>query len=293
MKVIGIDMGGTNIRAGIINEQGKVFCKIHDYTPKSPNQILTKIHEMINHLNHYIKGSARAISLAIPGIIHPKSSEVLHAGDTVEGWKNVNVKQYLSKKHSLPIFVHNDVNMAALGISWVHRLENFVFISIGTGLGGAVVKNGSIVTGHKGYVGEFGHTILYPNGIPCGCGKKGCVEKYVSGLALNEQAKKINSNWTSYHLIEEYLLGNEQAKQRINEFTMHLSIVLVNLYLIMEPSLFVIGGGLGETYIHWREMLHNNIEKLGYRHLINIYLSEKIDDIGMIGSAKYAIDSLK
>src|SRR5690625_6881006 len=90
MKVIGIDMGGTNIRAGIINEQGKVFCKIHDYTSKSPNQILTKIHKMINHLNHYIKGSARAISLAIPGIIHPKSSEVLHAGDTVEGWKNVN-----------------------------------------------------------------------------------------------------------------------------------------------------------------------------------------------------------
>ncbi len=293
MNVIGVDMGGTNIRASIINEKMEIIDEIHGKTPISAPSILKELIELVNLLLLRNSVTIKAIGVGASGIIHPKTGEVVGAGDTIPGWLGTKLKEHLGEHLPFPVFVGNDVNVAALGEGWVTGAKNFAFVSIGTGLGGAIVHDGSVITGDKGGAGEFGHSILYPNGIICGCGKKGCAEKYVSGTAIGVRAMQIEPSWDSFRLIEEASIGNKKAVQVIEQFTIDLSYVLMNIQSMFDPPIIILGGGLTASYHVWEDFLANALKIRGGHRKINLRISQRSNEVGVLGAAKTALDELK
>ncbi len=236
-----------------------------------------------------------ALGIGTSGSVHPVTGEIVGAGDTIKGWRGFKLKEKLSERLSIPIFIDNDVNVAALGEGWLgaaQQLRDYAYVAIGTGLGGALVHSDKIITGVNGGAGEFGHMILYPCGIPCGCGKSGCVEKYVSGTALNLRAREIAPDWDSYKLFELFRQQDERAVELIHNFVQDLSIVLANIQYMYDPETIVLGGGVGEAYPLWETELSVALQKVSSKKKVNVSLSKLGGNAGVLGAARLAINGL-
>jgi glucokinase len=189
--VLGIDIGGTNIVCGVVDRKGNILvegaCSTSDF-PKAENmmdEVLHKFKEMKSKLGKADK--VIGIGIGAPNGNY-YSGCIEHAPNLK--WKGiVPIVEMFRKKFRMPVFLTNDANAAALGemvFGGARNMKNFIVITIGTGLGSGIVCNGQIVYGHDGFAGELGHTIVYPQGRQCGCGRYGCLETYVSAGGLGK-----------------------------------------------------------------------------------------------------------
>ena len=189
-KVIGIDLGGTSIYGGLIDEDGRILKRVsRDTAQEGRKVVLERITEVIKEL---IEGeNIEGIGLGSPGVIDVKEGRVLSIGGNIKDWAGTRVREELSKEfEGLPIFIENDANVAAICEEWLGAakgLDSFIMLTLGTGLGGGIYSKGAGIWYGKNYQGaELGHAILYPNGRLCYCGQKGCAEQYVSGNAVEK-----------------------------------------------------------------------------------------------------------
>lgn len=288
MDVVGIDIGGTQIKMGVIDEAGNIKKEQRYDTPKEAADIVESMIPAVQQLRQSY--DIRAIGVGTSGIVDPVTSEIIGAGGTLKDWLGVNIKESLAAL-SLPVFVDNDVNTAALGESWLgvaHDQKDFVYLAIGTGLGGALVNENKIITGSLGGAGEIGHMILYPDGMPCGCGKKGCAEKYVSGTALNTYAKKISQTWSSYELIHYYQQNHKEAIQSMYTFLHDLAVVFTNIQYFYDPTVIVLGGGVADSFPIWESDFRKILSEVSNNKKIQPILSNLKNNAGMLGAAKLA-----
>lgn len=296
MDVIGIDLGGTNIKAGIINDKGVIKHKKTVPTPVQGGRegIKTALANIISELN-IISPKPLAVGIGSAGRIDRHTGTVIFATDNLPGWMGTNVKTELETLCGLPVFVENDVNVAALGEGWrgaAQKYRHYALLTIGTGIGGALVHDGKLVSGPTGSVGEIGHVILYPNGKQCNCGQKGCFEQYVSGSALARIAKQIEPDWDSRILINRAEAGHPTAVRQIELFVTNLATGLITLHNIYDPELIVLGGGVGETYKTWQEKLEQELNRLTPQQL-TISPAQLGNDAGLLGAAHLAFTTLR
>lgn len=255
---IGVDVGGTKIAITAADQHGTILSDItidtQTYASEAAPEVIARIADSIEQSVQAVGRSVTGIGIAFPGPVDTKAGVLVNAANL--GWKNIPVRDLLRSRLKLdtPIWVQNDVKAGILGelIFGAARDEtDFVFLVIGTGLGGSAVVNGQIINGVNGWAMEVGHMSLNPQGRPCTCGNIGCAQMYVSGVGLLAEAAEIMTdkpeyeNLTTHRILELAQQGDALAQTLIAQASEALGIVMAWCAMVLNPPLFVIGGGLG------------------------------------------------
>lgn len=293
MKIIGIDLGGTTIKGGLVDMAGNIIKKQIADTPDHPELILEKMASIIEDLS--VGEEILGIGIGSPGFIDRKKGQVLSYGGNIRDWAWTPIQEYLLEKFpNQMIAVENDGNTAALCEKWLgsaKHLNNFIMITIGTGLGGSIyTSKEGIWNGNAFQGGEFGHAILYPKGRSCRCGQEGCVEKYVSGSAIEVEYESLTGKQIKGEEILKLYFEEEHAKKIVDNFSVNLSLYLISLKNIFDPQGIVIGGGLINASKYWWDRMMTELN-----HRINfegmaILPATYLNDSGIIGAAKMIVD---
>lgn len=296
-KVIGIDLGGTSVFGGVINEKGQILKKIKKDTSTANDRIevLNRIKAVIGEL---LQDGIIGIGIGSPGFIDTERGKVLEIGGNIKGWANTDIRKELKTsfpKH--PIFVDNDANVAAMGEEWVGSgkdLKNFLMVTLGTGVGGAAfLEKEGILKGQNYQAAEFGHAILYPFGNKCSCGQNGCVERYISGTAIEARYKeKTGKHKKGKDIFKD--IDDEISNKIVEEFTKDLAVYLVSLKNIFDPQGIIIGGGVINSKKYWWEKMVKDYKKLSNSpETLKILPATYLNDAGMIGAGKLVFERVK
>ena len=262
--VLGIDIGGTKIRLGIVDFDGNV-----KWAVSKPNYNFNSMSEWIQYFidniltqipDEYTTSYAK-IGIGTAGWIDEESNLIIHSPNT--NWKNVDLKSLLEKEINIPITIINDCSAAVVGehaYGAIKDCTNALGIFIGTGIGGGIILNNNLYQGSQGFAGEIGHTIIVEDGNLCECGRKGCLEAYCGGKAIGKIAKNIasidknsvfnllaaktNKQISAETVSMAYYENNEEAVDIIKEISNKLAISITNFFNIFDPEAVVIGGGV-------------------------------------------------
>ncbi len=265
---LGLDVGGTSMKAGIISADGTLIQTLLQPTNKNagPQAGLALMEKVINlciqkaGLN---LGSIQAIGAAVPGIIDLKNGVILDAVNLTD-WKNVPVRTHLETIFNKPIAFLNDANAAALGEAWLGAgkgAESMAFLTLGTGIGGGLIHQGKIIEGRHGLAGEIGHTrIEMSRPRPCSCGQFGCLEAYAGATsvlkrayeALAEDFNKISDlhepaekkTLSCKDVFDVARNGDPIADRLVEETSSALALGIINILHFFDPEKVVLGGGM-------------------------------------------------
>lgn len=300
MKTIGIDLGGTSIYGGIINDKGQILKRVDRETGKSvgAGEVLRRISLVIDDLLE-AEDDIIGIGIGSPGFIDTYNGKVLTVGGNIEGWAGTDIKGELSKRYpNHQIFVGNDANVACICEGWIGAgkdFDSYIMITLGTGLGGAIyTKKQGIWYGQNFQGGELGHAILYPNGRKCTCGQNGCVEQYISGTAIEKLYYELTGEMIKGKEIFRAYETDDNSRTIVDNFAKNLAIYISSLKNIFDPEGIVIGGGVINSKDYWWDLMVNS-----YRDYVNdpkgleIVPAIYLNDAGMIGAGKLALDNMK
>lgn len=307
---IGVDFGGTKIAACLADKNGVILKKITAKTLKSPDgkAIVAQLVEIIKSLQPKNK-KIKAVGIGIPGQID-KAGTVFNMPN-VPALLGVNIQKALKAKLKLPIIIENDANAAALAelkYGAGKKLNNFVFITISTGIGGGIIINRELYRGANNTAGEVGHMVIVPDGPRCGCGNRGCWEVLGSGTALANMAKaRIQSGVVS--LIMEKAANDlnqvngeaiAEAARKQDPLALELldvngfynAVGITNLVNCFDPEAIIIGGGLsfnGETFFKPLEKCLKMFKLLNGKNKIKILRAGCKKDTGLLGALSLVV----
>lgn len=307
--MIGLDIGGTTVKIGFIDEQGGILER-WEIPTNTKNQGISIVNDISDAITNKLatleldKHSIIGIGVGAPGFIDVSTGFVYEAVNI--GWKNFDLGGQLKEKLGLPVFISNDANVAVLGENWKgagRQARNLIAVTLGTGVGGGVIANGEILDGVNGTAGEIGHITVEPNGYQCNCGRYGCLETIASATGIVRQAMdriseyptgdlaiyyKKRGNLTTRDIFELAGKGNEQCEQILYRTADVLGFVIANMGLIINPSKILIGGGVskaGEPLLH---MISNAFESYALprvRKVCEMKIAQLGNDAGIIGAA--------
>lgn len=263
---VGIDLGGTNIKAGIVNEDQQIVreSSIPTLVERGALPIMEDMAALVERLlaeEGLTKEHVAGIGIGSPGMIDAASGTVVYSNNF--DWENVPLGAYLEEKLGLPVRVSNDANCAALGevkAGAAKDCRNCVMITLGTGVGGGVVMEGRIFEGGHAGGAELGHTTLIAGGEPCTCGRNGCFEAYASATALirdTKRAAQANEKSMIWRLCDGDLekidgktvfdamqTGDETARRVVKQYLTYLGEGIVNMVNIFRPDKVLLSGGV-------------------------------------------------
>ncbi|MHB1653285.1 MAG: ROK family protein [Desulfitobacteriaceae bacterium] len=293
-KYMALDIGGTTVKFGILARDGKFLH--HSIIPTQVNDGTQLIGRIVNLIDKYNKEyELSGVAVCSPGNISPATGEVIFANKNLPGWTGTPIKQILVDRFKVPVHVANDVNAAALGEKWQGAgigKKDFLCLTLGTGIGGAIVLNDHVYLGEKGFAGEFGHIIFEKDGRPCACGRKGCWEQYGSTSSLVRYVKEHGSG-SQYELLDGRKVfelakdGDEVCLTGIEWFVDNLSLGLANLIHIFNPPLIILGGAISNER---QELLAKIFERTTHYTLpsfmekIEIVFAKCGNNAGMLGA---------
>jgi glucokinase len=261
MNAIGVDVGGTKIATGVISPEGELLSEVRCPTANVREQLLSSIAESIAEVKRgYEVGG---VCLAVPGFILARENKVLSAAN-LEAIEGIPLKEELGDRTGLQVTVENDANAAAWGefrFGVGKDVDNLVFVTLGTGVGGGVVSHGVLLRGSRGTGGELGHITVQPAGPRCGCGNRGCLEALASGTAIARRAREMAEERPDSGLgrlaVERAPLGedvldlaregDEAALEVLWEAGTWLGIGFATFVNIFDPEVIAIGGGVSEA----------------------------------------------
>jgi glucokinase len=308
---IGVDVGGSKIAGGLVDEAGTILARTRRDTPSTdPSAIVSDVVAVVDELG--ADRQVDGIGVGSAGFVDAGRSTVLFAPNLA--WRDVPVRDLVSRATGLTVVVENDANAAAWGEFQFGAaqdvVDDMVCVTVGTGIGGGVVLDGKLYRGAHGIGGELGHVRIVPDGHLCGCGNRGCVEQYASGRALVREAQELAD---SHSVFATRLLemaggdpgaitgpmvtraaqeGDEPARELIADLGRRLGEALASFAAILDPAVFVIGGGVSEA----GELLtapavaayHRNLTGRGFRPEAEIRIATLGNDAGIVGAADLA-----
>ncbi len=297
MKNIGVDIGGTFIKCAVVEKNGNVVIKGKTPTPKNGAEVPESVVGIINELLDKAKltlDDIYTVGIGTTGICDSNKGVVVECPN-IENYENVEICRYIKEKTGKDAFVDNDANCAALGEYIVSDIKSnsFLFVTLGTGVGGGIILNGKILRGINGGAGEVGHITLVKDGEKCNCGRLGCWERYASVSALSRQTRDagFTGEVNGKTAFEESLKGNKAAQKVLDKWLEYVSEGVCDLVNIFQPELLVIGGGVsyeGERLLQpVREFVNKN-SRTGNRKALKqtqIEVSKLFNDAGVIGAS--------
>jgi len=307
---IGVDLGGTNLRAAAVSRDGVMLKKIAGATPVSEGReaVIADIVRSIQALRDELSGQRLAgVGVGIPGFILMETG-IVSGAPNLPGFVNYPVRDEIEKGIGAKVVLENDANAAALGEHWMGEhgekepgagrgAEDLVMLTLGTGIGGGIILGGRVLRGYLGMAGEIGHITVVPNGYPCGCGNHGCVEKYASATAVSAMAKLLNlgNDLTAYQVYELARAGNERAQAIFETVGVALGTVLAALINIFNAPLYLLGGGLTGSWELFEPSMTRELSRrsFAYRnHPPRIERATLGPDAGLYGAAYLPLQTL-
>ncbi len=283
---IGLDLGGTNLRIAAVDGQGTLLEKVTLGTKVSlgRDHVIDDMCQAIEHVLEKYRASATVmgIGIGVPGIIDMQSG-LLRESPNLPGWADYPVRAEIEQRLKTVVILENDANVAALGEKWLGAARDFdhmAMLTLGTGVGGGLIQNGAIWHGANGMAGEFGHTTVEPEGHPCGCGNRGCLEQYASATAIVRMAKEEIANdsgsslarvahsdaeFSSKSLYNLAIQGDEEARRIFRRVGRCLGIVLSSMVNSLNLPIYVIGGGVSSA---WEAFSPSIFEELRQRSMV-------------------------
>ncbi|WP_102272549.1 ROK family protein [Cytobacillus massiliigabonensis] len=293
-KIAGIDIGGTKIRFGIVNELGEVLA---DWTIPTKIPLYPYLEEQILRIKKDFPDLS-GIGIGTRGMVDAETGIITFEKE-LEGWQGTAVKSQLEVATGLRVEVNNDANCAALAEVHLGAAKGFrraACLTVGTGLGGGFIFDGRIMNGANGGAGEVGHMILYPNGLLCGCGRKGCSEQYVSGTALRRLIREENvidpetgELAMPQNLFRLAVDGVASAISVREHFLSDFAIVISSLQAVLDMDCVVIGGGVSDSADDWWDLLLEKVEPLKLKPF-EMRRAVFGNEAGMLGAAMLIID---
>jgi glucokinase len=311
MHAIGIDIGGTKMAGALVDDAGNILKELRVPSPiDDADQMIEAIGSLISKLGD--EEQVVAVGVAAAGFMSA-DRELMYHSPNIAAWRNEPLKKRIEANSKFPIFLENDANAAG----WAEfrfgagaGSKSMVMLTIGTGVGGAIISDGVLLRGGFGIGGELGHSVLFPGGRECGCGQRGCVESYCSGTALLKAARELAVSNDSKGarlkqlMLETKELSGEQlyqaileddagANELIIELGRNLGTAIASIYVpLLDPELVVIGGGVsavGERLLDpIRSAFDNSIPAKGFRPELKIAKAKFLNQAGLIGAADLA-----
>ncbi|WP_406830429.1 ROK family glucokinase [Pedococcus sp. KACC 23699] len=311
---VGIDIGGTKVAGGLVAEDGTIIARARRDTPhrsKSPGVVENTIVEVVTELLDSAPDEVVAVGIGAAGFVAADRATVVFAPHL--SWRGEPLEANLQRRVPVPISVDNDANAAAWA-EWrfgaAQGETHLMMITLGTGIGGALLFDGQVVRGKYGIAGEFGHMQVVPGGQRCECGNRGCWEQYASGNALVREARSLmtaNSPVASDLLArvdgdpmaltgplitEAAQEGDPTATELLGEIGTWLGVGIANLAAAFDPGTFVVGGGVsaaGDLLLDpARQTFRRHLTGRGYRPEARIVAAQLGNDAGLIGAADLA-----
>lgn len=312
MYRIGVDLGGTNIAVGVINEENKIIAKASRKTnsPRPAEGIFDDMADAIKEAMEQAQITFKdiiSVGVGTPGSVN-KGDELIEFANNL-AFDNVPAYALLRERIGFDkVYFDNDANCAALGEAVAgcgKGVKNFVMITLGTGVGSGIIANGKLVTGLNYAAGEMGHMVISYDGVPCNCGRKGCWESYSSATALIIQTKNAmrkNADSLMWELTENDLgkvtgktafdaarKGDAAAKAVVNTYMSYLAVGIGNVVNIFQPDIICVGGGVGNE----KENLLAPVRKLVATERYSVHAKKQTqilcavlgNDAGIIGAA--------
>lgn len=315
---IGIDLGGTYIKAGVITDQGNAIrqWKIPTEGQQGGPVVLQRMSDLIAEILESPevvskKDSIVGIGIGSPGLVDQKGGTITRPVN-IPNWDDaVPIKKIFEKRHEFPVYVDNDANACGLGEACFGAGRGksvVVALTLGTGVGGAIVVDGKVFHGAKGYAGELGHTCVDPEGPPCACGSLGCIEGYASANAIARYATELvaqgrHKSWlvdwsrdgtpiTSKMVYEAALKEDSLALRVIARAGRYLGVAVSNFCVALNPEVVVIGGGasaMGDLlFDHVRREIDMRVYFSPYYTTL-VCRAQLGEDAGFIGAACLAL----
>ena len=309
MNTIGIDIGGTKVAAGVVDEQGTVLARARRRTPsRDPEHLVDVVSEIVRQLlsEHQVS----AVGVGAAGFVDAARTTVLFAPNLA--WRDTPLRDEIAARIDLPVVVENDANAAAWGeyrFGAGEQHPHVVVLTIGTGIGAGLILDGNLYRGGFGIAGEPGHVRVVPGGRQCGCGNLGCWEQYCSGTALVRAAQEIATERPddarrllemadSVEAIDGPVVtraaqeGDAAAVDCFAEIGRWLGQGMADLAAVLDPGRFVIGGGVsdaGELLLGpARETYASALTGRGHRPMADIVCARLGAEAGLIGAADLA-----
>ena len=310
---IGIDIGGTKVAGGVVDEDGRVLLRTRRDTPhrsKRPRVVEDTIVDVVEELRAQ-RPDVAAVGIGAAGFVAADRATVVFAPHL--SWRHEPLRDALSRRIDAPILVENDAN-AACWAEWrfgaARGESDVVMVNLGTGIGGAILLHGELIRGRYGIAGEFGHMQVVPEGQRCECGNRGCWEQYASGNALVREARAMilanapgatdraargdggAAELTGPIVTAAPRDGDATSTELLAEIGHWLGIGIANLAAAFDPGTFVIGGGVsaaGELLLGpARETFRRRLTGRGYRPEAQIVAARLGNEAGLIGAADLA-----
>lgn len=290
MKIVGIDIGGTMIKYGLLSLEGEILESGETATEASKG-VEVLFEKLCAVVEGYSKEEIAGIAVSGTGQIDGSIGKVIGGNEIIPGWIGTNLVERLEKRFNLPAVLENDVNCAALGEKWLGAgkgQNDFVCLTIGTGIGGGVVLNGNIFRGDTCVAAEFGHIQIEKNGVQCLCGKKGCYERYASATALVRMAKeRTGEELNGKEIFDREKAGEPVFVQLVKDWVDYFTDGLSTIIYIFNPALVIIGGGVTKQGDYLFDKIYESINsKIGinYKKNLSIKFAELGNNAGMLGA---------
>ncbi len=311
MYAVGIDIGGTKMAGALVDDAGNIIEELRVKSPVTdPGEMVEVITSVIDQLTSGQK--VIGVGVAAAGFLSADRETMFHSPN-IAAWRNEPLKSRIQDQTSYPVLLENDANAAG----WAEfrfgagrNVSSMIMLTIGTGVGGAVVTEGRLLKGGFGIGGELGHVVSVQGGRACGCGLKGCLETYASGTALLQAARdlakssdrlgdglrKLNSDpgtLTGEQVYQAIMEDDPGALELISELGEHLGIAIGSLFVpVLDPELVVVGGGVsavGERLLDpIRAGYSRSMPAKGYRPELPIVKAQFLNQSGLIGAADLA-----
>lgn len=303
--VIGLDLGGTNSVFGVVDSKGKIVATTSIKTQAYPSvdQYVMESVKAVKQIAEQVGGmeKIRAMGIGAPCGNYYKGT-IEHAANLVWAKGIVPLANMFVNELGIPVVVTNDAKAAAMGemkYGVAVGMNNFVELTLGTGVGSGIVANGQLIYGFDGFAGELGHMIVEPDGRPCGCGRKGCLETYCSAtgvvrtaIAMLEESSEATSlrdiatdKLTSYEVYKAAMAGDTMAQEVFKQTGRRIGIACANIATFLSPEAFIFFGGLAQA----GELLLRPIEKAYNENVLSLYKGKARFLMSGLDGAKAAI----
>jgi glucokinase len=289
-QVIGIDLGGTAIKLGRFSADGVCHQSLTVPTPQpaTPEAVLAAITDAILQLQTPQGDRISAIGIGTPGPADA-AGRIARVAINLKNWHNVPLADWLEAKTGIPTILANDANCAGLGEAWLGAGKNFknlILLTLGTGVGGAVILDGKLFSGHQGAAGELGLIAINPDGPECNSGNRGSLEQYVSVQAIRRE-----TGLEPLELANLAKSGDTKALEYWQNYGHYLGIGLASLIYILTPEAIIIGGGISAGAEFFLPAVRAEIERRvlpSSREDLQLLVAELGNQAGMVGAAKLA-----
>jgi len=320
---IAVDLGGTQLRVAQVGDDGAIHWQssVPTINEGNPAQVIEQISQLIAEQAH---ATPVGIAVAAPGPLDTRSG-VVRRIPTLKGWENVDLCHLLTSRFDYPVVIENDAIAATVG-QWRfgagRGVNNLLYLTISTGIGGGMISGGQVIRGHRGFAGHVGHLLLYPeSSVRCACGRYGCFEAYASGSALDAKARNLanvgseacQKLWAEVmgeaatlsdmpatqaaatHLANAAARGHQPSLAIWQEQGALLAQGISTLVHAMDPERVVLGGSVSKSYRWFATSLHEQLEQRLMHEFASVQVkpAEQLEDAGLLGVASLLFDSLQ